>query len=122
MAQKDFSAVIQLAGNSYSSSALIQRGRIFEVEKEFEPAARDYDQAARRHGDFQGDFQILLDKARVLEMAGKIAEAIQALDEYVATAKKNLEEKGAWEDAYLAGKITEAEARKQALANPKADR
>ncbi|MDQ1278504.1 MAG: hypothetical protein QG555_1547, partial [Thermodesulfobacteriota bacterium] len=75
-----------------------------------------------RHGDFQGDFQILLDKARVLEMAGKIAEARQTLDEYIAAARKNLEEKGAGEDAYLAGKITEAEARKRALTNPKADR
>jgi|GEM_PF-1646860 len=122
LAQKDFSAVIQLAGNSYSSNALVQRGRIFETEKEYELAAGDYDQAARRHGDFQGDFQVLLDKARVLEMAGKISEAIQALDEYIAAARKNLEEKGEGGDAHLAGKITEVEARKRELANPKEGR
>jgi tetratricopeptide (TPR) repeat protein len=40
MAQKDFSAVIQLAGNVYSSTALIQHGRIFETEMQFELAAR----------------------------------------------------------------------------------
>jgi tetratricopeptide (TPR) repeat protein len=122
MAQKDFSAVIQLAGNEYSSNALLQRGRIFETEKQFELAARDYDNATRLHGYFQGDFQIFLDKANVLEMAGKIGEAIQALDEYIAAARKNLAEKGEAGDAYLAGKIAEAEAHKRALSNPKEDR
>ena len=76
MAQKDFSAVIQLAGNVYSSTALIQHGRIFETEMQFELAARDYDNDTRSHGDFTGDFQIFLDKSRVLETAGKTAEAI----------------------------------------------
>lgn len=119
MAHKDFSTVIQLAGNSYSSDALLQRGRIFETEKEFELAASDYDAAARLHGVFQGDFQILLDKARALELAGKIDEAILALDEYIAAARKDLAGKGEGGDAYLTGKIAEAEAKKKDLKGPK---
>lgn len=122
MAQKDFSAVIQLAGNVYSSTALIQRGRIFETEMQFELAARDYDNATRSHGDFTGDFQIFLDKSRVLETAGKTAEAIQALDEYIAAARRNLENKGKAGDDYLTGKIAEAQDHKQKLSNPKEDR
>jgi tetratricopeptide (TPR) repeat protein len=115
LAQKDFSAVIQLAGNEYSADAFRQRGRIFETEKQYDLAARDYDHASRLHGVFQGEYQMLLDKARVLEMAGKIGAAIQALDEYIAAANKDLKNKGEAGDAYLAGKITEAEARRQAL-------
>ena len=122
MAQKDFSAVIQLAGNEYSSNALLQRGRIFETDKQFELAARDYDNAARLHGDFQGKFEIFLDKAKVLETTGKIGEAMQALDEYIAAARKSLEEKGEAGDAYLAGKIAEADAHKQKLSSPREDK
>lgn len=118
MAQKDFSAVIQLEANVYHLNALIQRGRIFETEKQFEQAAGDYDNATRSHGDYAGDFQMFLDKARVLEAAGKIAEAIQALDAYITAARISLENKGEAGDAYLAGKIAEAEARKQELNKP----
>jgi tetratricopeptide (TPR) repeat protein len=119
MAENDFSAVIELADNSYSSDALRQRGRIFETEGQFELAARDYDNAARPHGDYAGDFQMFLDKAHVLERAGKIDEAIQALDEYIATAGKDLENKGEGGDAYLAEKIADAQANKQRLKNAK---
>jgi tetratricopeptide (TPR) repeat protein len=117
MAKKDFSRVILMAGNEYTTTALIQRGRIYEAEEQYELAAKDYDNAARLHGVYQGNYLTLLDKANVLEMAGRITDAVQALDEFIAIARKDIEIKGEAGEAYLTGKIEEAQAHKQRLSN-----
>lgn len=44
------------------------------------------------------------------------------MDEYIAAARRNLENKGEAGDDYLTGKIAEAQDHKQQLSNPKEDR
>ncbi len=110
-AGEDFTATVNLADNDYRGLALVQRGKVFETQEQYDLAAKDYDAAAR----LGGVFHIFLDKARVWERAGKNAQAMAALDEFLSAARKELAEKGEAGDSSLAKKISEAEAKKKDL-------
>lgn len=115
MAEKDFSEVINLDDDIYTSQSYVQRARVFQTEEFYEKAAADYDKAAR----LSGNSELFLDKAEMLKLAGKTNEAARAYDEYITAAKQSLAEQGESADRYLEEQIAEAESRKQKLKTPK---
>jgi tetratricopeptide (TPR) repeat protein len=118
MAEKDFSEVINLHNDMYTSQSYVQRARVFQTEGLYEKAAGDYDKAAR----LGGNIELFLDKAEMLKLAGETNEAVQAYDEYITAAKQSIAEQGEAGDRYLEEKIAEAESQKQKLKTPKEDR
>jgi tetratricopeptide (TPR) repeat protein len=117
-AEKDFSKVIKLKNDDiHRNLAFVQRGRVYQAGGRYAPAAKDYDSAAR----FHGNIEMFLDKARVLEMAGTPGDAVRALDEYIAAVKKRIAETGGG-DADLEQKIADARAEKKRLKQPKKSR
>lgn len=115
-AEKDFSEVIRLKNDDiHTNLALVQRGRVYQANGRYELAAKDYDSAAR----FYNNSEMFLDKARVLEKAGKINDAVWALDEYIAAAKKMIAQAGEGGAGDLEQKMADAQAEKKRLKKPK---
>jgi hypothetical protein len=95
--------------------ALVQRGRIYQTNGNYDAAARDYLTAAR----FHDNIGMFLDAAGVQEKAGKIKEAGQALDEYIANAKKVIARTGKGGNPDLEQNVAQAQTEKKRLQEQK---
>jgi len=118
-AEKDFSEIIRMKKDEfYVNSALVQRGRVHQVNGSHDGAAADYLNAARQYGNID----MFLEAAQLWETAGKSNDAIQALNEYIVAAGKIIAAAGQGDNGDLEKKIAEARLKKMRLQEQKNDR